>query len=182
MPLTEFRDPADSPRASEGPDYAAIEARDLLACAIRAFPGSLPLARVLFEKLVIEVCAGQVANALAETGGSQNRTAQEVVARIVTEVRAMPNPYLALRCLPIVFGLPCADESETELALEFGLTKGGVSDVAIRLCDRFGVEPGPAMKRLAARGSYSTRQRGKRARPLPSPWPFRGLFRQLRAA
>jgi hypothetical protein len=173
------RDPAESPRTSIGPDFPEIEARDLLSCAIRAFPGQLPLARAAFEQHVLNVCSADVARAIADAGGGQGRAAHEIVARIVTEVRSMPNPWLALRCLPIVFSLPCGEgETQSDLALEFGLTKGAVSDVCIRLCDRFATEPGRGMKRRAARESYAKRQRGKCARPRPVPWIFSGMLRE----
>lgn len=177
----EFRDPAESPRASQPADFAEIEAREILSAAVRCFPGNLPLTRVAFENLVLNVCASTVAAAIDEAGAGQGKSAHEILARVYTEIRAMPNPWLALRCFPIVFSLPCGDgESETDLAREFGITKGGVSEVCIRLRERFGVGPGRGMKDDDARESYGRRQLGKRARPPASPWPFRGLFTELR--
>lgn len=176
------RDAADSPRACIDPDFAEIEARELLSNAVHTYGGPLPVARQVFERFVLEVCAQSVAVAIEDAGeGSQD--AHQAIAAIIGEVRKMANPWLAMRCLPIVFSLPCGEgESETDIAGDFGLTKGAVSAVCIDLRKRLRVPPGRGMKKDTAREAYRLRQIGKRARPLPSRWPFAGLLRELRTA
>jgi hypothetical protein len=170
-----FQDPADSPRASVPPDFALLDARELLASAIHRFPGQLPIARQAFESSVLLVCGEAVAVALAEAGESQ-RSAHDLLPSLIGLVSKFQNPWLAFRCIPIVIGSADADKDQTELAAEFAVTKGCVSDICVRLSDQLGLPPGRGMKSRPARKSYAARQTGKRARPLPAPWPHRGLF------
>lgn len=120
-----------------------------------------------------------IADALAEASGSaapshQGRAEHELVNRLLQEVRRCANPYLALRCLPIVFHLPCGDETQRDLAREFGLTPGDVSKVCTALQDRFGVV-GRGMRKPETRQKYAERQKGRRARPLAQPYGWRGI-------
>lgn len=169
-------------RASAPPDHALIEARELLAASVAAFPGNLPMAKAMFGRLVLEVAGEAVATGLADAGVGQQRSSHEVVVALIDVVGKFSNPWLALRCLPIAFSMPSADEDETQLAAEFGVTKGCVSAICVKICQTFGVPPGRGMKKEKARAAYATRQLGKRARPLPAQWVHRGIFASLRAA
>lgn len=170
-------DPAESPRASQPADFSTIEARELLSAAVQTFPGNLPMVKVAFESLVLAVCGEAVAQAIDDAGsGGRARNPVEVITMVISEVQTFANPWLAFRCIPIVFRLGDGELDQTRLAAEFGVTKGDVSAICVKLEERFGLPPGHGMKSAKARRNYAHRQEGKRARPRPQRWPYRGLF------
>lgn len=174
---------AASPRAVDSPEFALLEAREILDFAIKTAPGNFPVQRQILSALVLAHCAEPVAQAIIDAGGGgQQRGAQEVVVNLIAFVGSFANPWLALRCMSIAFGMPSGNEDETTLAAEFGVTKACVSNICVGICDKFGIPPGRGMKRPAAREAYARRQTGRRARPPALPWAFSGLFLSLRGA
>jgi hypothetical protein len=177
---------ADSPDASQPADLSSLDgplerAAELIADAIRA-DRALPFPRAEFERHAVRVLAAPVAAAVNSAGEPEDHSRAEFVNRLIGEVRAFRDPYLALRCLPIVFNIPGNGESEQQLADEFGLGRATVSKVCVDLSDRMNVPPGRGMRSPEARRRYSDRQKGKRARPHALPWAFAGMFASIKKA
>jgi hypothetical protein len=177
-------DASDLPQSSidaESPvDSWEDEARELIATAIRSVNmASFGLSPQMFERLSFQILVVPIASALVEAANGQinhgRRSEHEMVNGLVNEIRQYPNPYLALRCLPIVLRLPCdKGESQTDLASEFGVSRADVSKYCVTLADRLDAPPGRGMRTAETRIKYAERQMGKRARPRPMRYRWKG--------
>jgi hypothetical protein len=184
-----FRDAADLPQASYRHDFAAEidQAEEALAEIVdRVFLRgelSLPIARTVFRANVVAVCVTAIREASAHgwieelTGETPAPGNLEMLARLLAEIIDAENPRLHAKCIDFVLGLGlCQGKSETQIAREEGVGKAAVSKRCKVLQKTFGVPPSRGMKREEACASYSKRQMGKRAKPMPQAWSFAGLL------
>ena len=178
-------DIADSPLASEPADLDALDsdldrAAEFLAEIARASPLPKPPE---FERLAVAIFSAPFAAALQVAASADATTGRtEFVAALLGEVNAAKDPYMALRCLPIIFDLPTGGESEQDIADAFGVGRAAVSALCVDLRERLRVPPGRGMRDDATREKYAARQRGRRAKPLASPWPFAGLMARVKSS
>jgi len=187
--MSEFRDPAESARASFEPDLAtAIDSpEDIILEVLSQMSIALPnttMSMQWFRQTVASVAVqalrtahrdGQLA-ALFD-GLTPSRMDLEMVARLLAEFVDADNPRLHAKCMAFVFGL--SEESETQIARSEGIGKAAVSKRCIRIKESMGVPPGRGMKSEAAIVSYRRRQKGKRNRPAAQPWPFTSLLTRI---
>lgn len=177
---------ADSPDCSEPADLSSLDtpedrAAELIAEAVRGDRQPLPCDRGAFEKQAIRILAAPVGAAMqaAETADISGLHT-DFVKQMMSEVHAFRDPYLAFRCLPIVFNLPVGNETEQDLADEFGFKRATVSNLCVDLRRKLNVPPGRGMRKESICQKYAARQTGVRARPKASPWPFRGLLARVK--
>lgn len=104
----------------------------------------------------------------------------EMTARLLAELIDDDNPRLQAKCMDFVFGLRlCGGKSQTEIAQQEGVGKAAVSNRCVALREAFRLPPSRGMKSDRARESYAERQRGKRARPRPVEWAWKGLLSEI---
>lgn len=188
MAQPEHRDIAESPLASELPDFDALDsdldrAREFIAEAIARAPFVEGIPRTLLAYNACKILAEPFAAALSAAASDDSVLAQtEFVAALLGEVNAAKNPHMALRCLPIIFDLPIGGESEQDIADDFGVGRAAVSALCIELRRRLRVPPGRGMRSEATCEKYAARQRGRRAKPQPTPWPHRGMMARIKSS
>ena len=177
---------ADSPDCSEPADLSSLDtardrAAELIAEAVRADPILLNSEKRTFETVAIRILATPVGAAMqsAESADLSDLRIAFVQA-MMAEVHAFRDSYLAFRCLPIVFNLPVGNETEQDLADEFGFKRATVSNLCVDLRRKLNVPPGRGMRKEAICQKYAARQTGVRARPKASPWPFRGMVARVK--
>lgn len=182
------QDFAESPLASELPDLDALDsdldrAAEFIAEAIASAPTVEGIPRTLFAYNACKILAAPFAEALSAAAANDGGLAQiEFVAALLGEVNAAKNPHMAMRCLPIIFDLQIGGESEQDIADDFGVGRAAISALCIELRRRLRVPPGRGMRSLETCEKYAARQRGRRAKPLPTPWPHRGMMARIKSS
>lgn len=127
------------------------------------------------EGWLVEVVDGAGAGAV---GNGISAQAREGIARVLAHLIDAGNARMLAQCYDVAFGLRLQGGiSEAEIARQHRVTRAAVSKICRQIVETYGVKPSRAMRSEKACETYSARQRGRRARPLPSPWKYASILK-----
>lgn len=112
--------------------------------------------REVQENLIDEALRGYINEQIKS---EEQLIRQETLITLATKLRQYKNPLFALDCLLFSIASPfLMGESETEIAMRYGVDKAAVSKMVCKMADDLGLKPAGGRKDEEAREKYAERQ------------------------